>query len=112
MPEQTKEEKLVVAVGQSGGPTPIVLLGMSDAAWEYCAEGQTHLLDMTKFGVNAKLVLFGCRDHANAVQMINTIGVDAKAKLAKSPHVPNVDLGIKEGGVSMSALKGGTALKG
>lgn len=113
MPDQTKEEKLVVALGTGGDqPVPVVILGMTDAAWEYCAEGQTHLLDMTKLGIPCKLVLFGCRDHKNAAELINTLGVNAQSKSAMSPHVPNVGLGIQEGNVSMSSLKGSTALKG
>ncbi|MGH8596001.1 MAG: hypothetical protein ACREXT_05020 [Gammaproteobacteria bacterium] len=65
------EDKMVFAVSMDGDE-PMLLLGIPQAAWEYMRGGKTHHFDLTKVGVPIKLLVFGCKDRAEAVAHIET----------------------------------------
>lgn len=67
------EDKIVFAVsyeGQGDG-VPIVILGIPRAAWVYMRDGKTHNFDLTKAGVPVKLMLFGAKDHSDAMKTLD-----------------------------------------
>jgi hypothetical protein len=72
VPETELEGKMVFGVspeGQGDG-APVVLLGIPAAAWEYMKDGKTHTFDLTRVGIPVKLVLYGAKDHATAMEYI------------------------------------------
>lgn len=65
-----KDEKLVFAMGKGDDGVPVVILGVSDAAWEFMKNGMTHTLDLTSLGHGFKLVVFGGRNHEQIKSLI------------------------------------------
>jgi len=65
------EEQMVFAVSPgSGDGVPVILLGIPEKAWEYMKDGKTHTFDLTRAGLEVKLVLFGAKDHDAAMKLI------------------------------------------
>lgn len=62
------EEKVVFGV--SPGSEPMILLGVPKGAWDYMKDGKTHTFDLTKIGLPIKIVMYGAKDHAAAMKMI------------------------------------------
>jgi hypothetical protein len=77
------EKKMVFAVAPPNPPhedAPIVLLGIPAGAWEHMKDGKTHSFDLTKVGVPVKLMLYGAKDHTEAMSFI-------KAQLSGVPII-------------------------
>lgn len=53
------ENKVVFAIGYEDDKTPVIILGISEKAWDYMKDGKTHSFDLTRVGIGAKLILFG-----------------------------------------------------
>ena len=64
------EEKMVFAVGKMPDGVPVVILGISQAAWDYMKDGKTHTIDLTSLGHRLKFVLFGGKDRADVLRQI------------------------------------------
>lgn len=82
-----KEQKLLVAMGGTIAG-PIVVLGMSDAAWDHCRDGKTHTLNLNKIGIRGQIILFGGRNHE---QMKGWLADHARTVTSLTPER---DLGI------------------
>ena len=52
----TKEQKVVFAIGDD---KQTLILGVSEAAWQFMREGMTHTFDLRSFGVPVRIVMFG-----------------------------------------------------
>lgn len=61
-----------VAPNGTGDGVPLVILGIPQTAWDYIKDGKTNTLDLTKVGLNVKLVLFGAPSQDAAMKMLNT----------------------------------------
>jgi len=48
-----------------------VLLGVSTPAWEYMKDGRTHTFDLTKLGLQIRIVLYGGPDQATVRMAID-----------------------------------------
>jgi hypothetical protein len=57
-----EEQRVVFAV--AAAPKPIIVLGVSQAAWEYMEDGHTHTFDLTKVGLPVRIIMFGGPDRA------------------------------------------------
>ena len=68
-----RDSKIVFAVSPegTGDGVPAIILGIPTDAWKYMKDGKTHTFDMTKVGLPVKLVLYGAKDHATAMEYIN-----------------------------------------
>lgn len=66
---QNPDEKAVFGVSPTPGGA-MVVIGIPAAAWEYMKDGKTHTFDLTKIGLPIKLMLFGAKDRAEAVRII------------------------------------------
>lgn len=73
------EEKTVfcIAPNGTGDGVPLVMLGVPAGAWEYMKDGKTHNFDFTKVGLPIKLMLFGAKDHAEAMGYIEQMAKNA-----------------------------------
>lgn len=93
-PAATPEQKLVFAVGPDGqgDGVPLILVGVSAAAWAYMSDGKTHHCDLSGIGLPIKLMLFGGADRADIVKTIEAF--NTRRGLA-SLHLPQRDFGIK-----------------
>jgi hypothetical protein len=68
-----REQQVVFAVapeGQGDG-SPILLFGISEAAWNYMKDGKTHTFDLTKAGLPLKIIIYGAATHEAAMKVIN-----------------------------------------
>lgn len=66
------DQKIVFAVspeGQGDG-IPLLIVGVPRGAWVYMRDGKTHHFDLSRVGVPIKLMLFGCKDHADGVKTL------------------------------------------
>lgn len=66
------ETKMVFGIspqGQGDG-IPVVLLGIPKGAWEFMKDGKTHHFDLTRLGVPVKMMLYGAKDHTEAMRVI------------------------------------------
>lgn len=69
---KTHEEQVIFCVspeGQGDG-MPVLLLGVSTAAWEYMKDGMAHTLDLTSIGLPIKLLIYGAKDHDAVMKVI------------------------------------------
>ena len=57
---------------------PALILGIPRGAWQYMRHGKTHTFDLTKAGLPIKLVLFGGKDHAEVMAVLNKAMADSK----------------------------------
>ena len=92
-----QNEKVVFAVspdGQEDG-VPLLLVGVSEAAWEYMKDGKTHHFDLTLIGLPIKLMLFGAKDRAAVIETIETANNN---RGVASLHLRDRDFGIKPRG--------------
>jgi len=81
MSELDRERKIVFGVspeGQGDG-VPVVMLGITKGAWEWMKDGRTHSLDLTKIGLPVKIMLYGAKNHKEAISVIeqhnNNLGI-------------------------------------
>lgn len=90
------EEKVVFGIAPAtDGSAPLVLLGVSAAAWEYMRDGKTHTFDLTSLGLPLKLVMFGGTTRGAVTQEIEKIN---EARGLASLHLPGTDFSIKAAG--------------
>lgn len=73
------EEKIVFCAA-STNDGPVLMVGLPEGAWEYMKDGKTHTLDLSAIGWPVKLMLYGGKDHAACLKVIE----DA-AKAAGAP---------------------------
>jgi hypothetical protein len=64
------EEKMVFGLAPTASGKPVLMLGVPQGAWEYMKDGKTHTFDLTSLGVPIMLMLYGAKDHAEAVKLI------------------------------------------
>jgi len=66
------EQRLVFAYSPNGtgDGVPLVVIGLPAGAWEHMRDGNTTHVDMSKFGVNLKLVLFGGESHDAVMKVL------------------------------------------
>lgn len=67
----TNDEKVVFAITDDP-KDKTVILGVSDAAWNFMKDGMTHTFDLRSLGVPFKIILFGGRTNAQIRNMLNT----------------------------------------
>jgi hypothetical protein len=73
MSNLTREQKIVFAIaptGQGDGEGPVLLLGVPRGAWDYMKDSKTHTFDLTSLGLPIKLILYGAKDHREAMRAI------------------------------------------
>lgn len=64
------EEKIVFGISPDTDRSAFVILGIPTQAWEFMKDGKTHTFDLTKVGLPIKLILYGAKDHAEAMEKI------------------------------------------
>jgi hypothetical protein len=69
----TRENQVVFLKGKTPDGTPMIVLGVTREAWVYMKDGKTHTFDLTKAGLPMRLVMFGAKDHAEAMKTIEAI---------------------------------------
>lgn len=83
MPDEAKKninEKVLFGVGPSSdGLGPVMIVGIPKDAWDYMSDGKTHQMDLTKIGLPIRLMLFGCKDHAEGMKFLEGQARDAGA---------------------------------
>lgn len=70
---QNIEQKIVFAIspqGQGDG-MPLLLVGVPRDAWIHMKDGRTHHFDLSSIGVPIKMMLFGAKNHDEAMQVMN-----------------------------------------
>lgn len=86
------ENKLVFARYEVPGESPVIVVGIPTAAWEYMRDGKTHHFDLTRAGVPVKLMLFGATTHDAAMATLREV-VDMQG--LKFVDARNEDFSIK-----------------
>ena len=66
MSKLDRDQKIVFGIGPGEDAKPVIILGISKAAWEYARGGMTHTFDLTSVGLPIKLVVFGAETHDDA----------------------------------------------
>jgi hypothetical protein len=68
-----QEKTVVFAVGDPDDTVngPMYVIGMSQAAWDYCKDGSTHMIDLRPFGMAVRISIFGgpSRDEVSKMLM-------------------------------------------
>lgn len=65
------EEKILFAVSTDHADnTPVILLGIPKAGWEYMKNGKTHTFNLAKIGLPVRLVLFGGKDSDSILKVL------------------------------------------
>lgn len=64
------EERVVFSLGMAADGVPAVVIGIPESAWEYMRDGKTHNIDFTRVGVDLRLMLYGGKDHAACMKVI------------------------------------------
>lgn len=64
----TNEEKVVFGIDDK---KEVVILGIPEAGWRYMKNGMTHTFDLSRYGIPFKIVLFGGKDRASLLKMLN-----------------------------------------
>jgi hypothetical protein len=61
----TDESKVLVAMGAPDHPggKPVIILGMTEAAWKALEGQKTHHFDFSSVGVHAQLIMFRGESH-------------------------------------------------
>jgi hypothetical protein len=78
-----KENQVVFMKAETLEGTPVIVLGVTREAWVYMKDGKTHTFDFTTAGLPMKLVMFGAKDHAEAMKFLEDS--------AKAANVPILD---------------------
>lgn len=102
MTKDLKQEDKPV-FGVNGGPDGFtIVVGITDASWEYCKDSKTLVMDFNKTGLcPVKLIIFGCRNQEEAKRYIFA----HNEKQDISSMFDKRDFGIKEGAMSKASLK-------
>lgn len=87
-----REEKCVFGLAAQGDGSPIAIIGVTDAAWDYMREGMTHTFDLRSLGFPVQIILFGARDQRAALDLI---GAGAEARGAPIADLREADFSIK-----------------
>lgn len=70
---QNIEQKIVFAIspqGQGDG-VPLLLVGVPRDAWIHMKDGKTHHFDLSSVGIPIKMMLFGAKNHDEAMAVMN-----------------------------------------
>jgi hypothetical protein len=63
-------EKVVFCIAENERGGTDVVLGLSEASWEYMKDGKTHTFDLTKLGLPIRIFLFGGPDREWCYQQL------------------------------------------
>lgn len=85
------EEKMVFGLGRTAEGEPLLILGVSEAAWTYMKDGKTHHFDFAKAGLPLKMMVFGGATRADCVKAIEAHNERAGAATL---YEPGKDYGI------------------
>ena len=85
------KERMVFALGRDAAGEPMLILGVSQACWDYMKDGKTHHFDLTKAGLPMKLVVFGAPTRDACVKTIEAHNALAGAATL---YQPGKDFGI------------------
>lgn len=91
MNKSAPNNQMVFAVGNEPDGSPIVIFGVTEAAWNYMREGKTHNFDLTRLGLPFKVMCFGAKDYAEARAILS----QARGEKADLTHI---DFSIKPKG--------------
>jgi hypothetical protein len=96
-PPQPNEDKVAVMLGDTAdGRPPIVILGMSQAAWDYCKDGKTHTFDLTGAGVPLQLMIAGGQNREQIIEDVaRGVAVSGGEFERRTLEVESRDLGMK-----------------
>ncbi|WP_288959800.1 hypothetical protein [uncultured Sulfitobacter sp.] len=95
MTDQTPEEKAVFGIAATEAGQPIAIIGIPEGAWDHMKEGKTHTFDLTALGFPVQIMLFGAKDHQDAMQLL-TQGAEAAG--APITDLRKKDFSIKDEG--------------
>ncbi len=72
MNELARNRQVVFGIAKEGqgDGVPVVLLGIPKGAWEWMKDGRTHTFDLTKVGMPIKIIMYGAKNHAQALSML------------------------------------------
>ena len=90
-----KPEQCVFGLAAQPDGSPIAIIGVPDEAWRYMADGRTHTFDLRSLGFPVQIILFGARDHRQALDLI---GQGAEARGMPIADLRDQDFGIKTDG--------------
>ncbi len=65
------DDKVVFAVGKDADGVPMVVLGITNGAWNYMRDGKTHTFDLTKAGLRVRLMIYGGMSHRDVMEPLN-----------------------------------------
>jgi len=67
--DDAAEQQCLVALGDvhDNGP-PLVILGLSEAGWDYCKDGMAHQFDLSPVGCNVRILLTGGKTQASIAE--------------------------------------------
>lgn len=85
------EERMVFALGRDATGESMLILGVSQACWDYMKDGKTHHFDLAKAGLPMKLVVFGAPTRDQCVKTIEAHNARAGAATL---FQPGKDFGI------------------
>lgn len=74
--ELEAKNQVVFLAAQGEDGIPIVVLGVSKEAWEYCKDGKSHTFDLTRAGIPIRIMLFGGE---TKTQMLESLKEQGKA---------------------------------
>lgn len=67
------EDKAIIGLShETPDGVPVAFIGIPPAAWDYMLGGLCHDFDLTKAGINAKVVIFRGKDQAECVRILSS----------------------------------------
>lgn len=73
------DEKIIFATSRGERGEPIIMIGIPKKAYEYMADGKTHNFNLKPIGLDLSVLLFGCEDHDQGMEML-TGAIKAKGE--------------------------------
>lgn len=90
-----KAARPVFGIGPAPDGSSMLVVGVTDAGWEYAKDGKTLTLDLRKFGYPLQVVVFGCRDLKTGYKVLE----DRNKRAGIASLRVNEDAGIRDGAV-------------
>lgn len=76
----------VFAILPMADGSPLLMIGIAEAAWEYIRDGKTNNFDLRKVGLPFAVAIFGCKDQAEGLKVLEAGAVAAGVEVSKDLH--------------------------
>lgn len=87
-----RPEQCVFGLGAQEDGSPLAIIGVPEAAWQYMRDGKTHSFDLRALGFPVQIILFGAKDHRQALDLI---GQGAEARGTPIADLRDQDFSVK-----------------